>query len=75
MKDFGVPSVRQPAQPLRVCWQARVHKCAPVGMHFCTPAVRRMGWGRRFEEGVNVGGEGRGVERVTEWVEVWLDGF
>ena len=22
-----------------------------------------------------MGGEGRRIERVTEWVEVWLDGF
>ena len=34
-----------------------------------------MGWGRRFEDGITVGWEGRRVERVAEWVEVWLDGF
>ena len=75
MTIFGVPLVGQNAQPLRVFWKARGHKCAPVGMHFCTPAVRRMGWGRRFEDGITVGWEGRRVERVAEWVEVWWDGF
>ena len=75
MTSFGVPVVGQVAQPLRVFLKARVQKCAPVGMHFCTPAVRRMGWGRRFEDGITVGWEGRRVERVAEWVEVWWDGF
>ena len=33
------------------------------------------GVGGRFADGITVGGEGRRIERATEWVEVWLDGF
>ena len=43
----------------------------------CTSARQpHGGWcGGRFDDGITVGGEGRRIERVTEWVEVWLDGF
>ena len=35
-----------------------MHKRAPVGVHFCTPAARRMVWGRRFKDVITVGGDG-----------------
>ena len=44
--------------PSAFFWKARVHKRAPVGVHFCTPAARRMVWGSRLEDGIIVGGDG-----------------
>ena len=47
-----------------------MHKRAPVGVHFCTPAARRMVWGRRFKDVITVGGDGAtGREGHGMWRE------